>query len=269
MLLPGGFVEDGVRRRSFAFRQPDGEMELSVAAARTGSSLPARVTAVLAQCLAELCGGPADEARVAALCVADRQFLVRQLAARLGRNPLWHQGKCEACGQTFDFQLDPSQLPVSEAGPGFPHAHLVWGGRRYRLRVPTGEDQCAIAAVGDEAEARRQLASRLVLACDDRGFEPGSVTLAEPMLETLESVLEEVAPQVVLFVQTHCPECDEANQVYMDPYRLLAGTADDLLDEIHGIAAFYHWSERQILALPTARRKAYLKRIDRARGMAS
>lgn len=35
-------------------------------------------------------------------------------------------------------------------------------------------------------------------------------------------------------------------------------SADLLLTEVHALALHYHWSERDILALPRARRRRYL-----------
>ncbi len=68
-------------------------------------------------------------------------------------------------------------------------------------------------------------------------------------------------------MQTECPECGAANNVDLDPYRVLARSSDELLRQVHQIATHYHWGEAEILAMPRMRRQRYLDLIDRDRGM--
>jgi hypothetical protein len=265
MPLPGGLVEHGERRRDYRFRPLSGALELALAEAGDAApSMPHAVTQALALALDGLAGAPATPERVAALCVADRQYLMRELDAHLGSGPGWQQGACAGCGARFDFPLDPAALPVQEAGPGFPEAQVELGGQAWRFRLPTGADQERLAARSDlpEAEAMAWLMRRLACAplpadADDAGA-----------MQAVESALEEVSPAIVLRVQAQCPDCGQASEVELDPYRALERPADDLLLEVHRIAWHYHWPEDQILALPQARRRRYLQLIDRARGMA-
>jgi len=70
-------------------------------------------------------------------------------------------------------------------------------------------------------------------------------------------------------VQAACPACGAPHVIDTDPYRALSlQSAGRLLQEIHILAATYHWGEAEILALPLERRRIYLDLIDRARGMA-
>jgi hypothetical protein len=57
--------------------------------------------------------------------------------------------------------------------------------------------------------------------------------------------------------------------VQLDWYRGIHKPIDELLDQIHRLAANYHWSEQEILALPKQRRTAYLRRLDRERGVSN
>jgi hypothetical protein len=38
---------------------------------------------------------------------------------------------------------------------------------------------------------------------------------------------------------------------------------DDLYDEVHIIAYYYKWGEKEILSLPSFKRRMYLERIDK------
>jgi len=79
--------------------------------------------------------------------------------------------------------------------------------------------------------------------------------------------MDDASPAIVTEVQAGCPHCGKDNRVELNPYSALNRSENRLLTEIHQIALHYHWSERDILMLPRARRSAYLRLIDRTRGM--
>ena len=251
MLLPGGIVRDGARRRDFAFRPVDGALEVALAEAAAEPSVPRAVTSVLAAALARLGGEPADVQTVRELAVGDRQFLVRQLSAHLGRDPVWLTAVCRACGESFDFQLRQAALPVKEAGDGFPFAEVDG----MRLRVPRGADQEAIADIDDDDEAIEALFARCLIEGDGE-------------LEAAAAALEAASPEVALAALATCPSCDAANEVAIDPYLGLQRHGEELFAEVHLLASTYHWSQAEILALPRERRRLYLRLIDRDRGVA-
>lgn len=264
MRLPGGLVDHGERRRDFAFHPVSGALELALSeAGEQAPSMPCAVTRALTLSLARLAGAPPTPERVAALCVADRQYLMRALDGHLGAGAAWMQGSCPGCGQRFDFRLDPAELPVQEAGPGFPQAQVELDGRPLWFRLPTGADQELLARQAElpQDDASAWLMQRL--ACGGTPPEPTAEAMA-----AVEAALERVSPAIVLAVQAACPDCGTAAEVELDPYGMLARPADALLHEVHRIAWHYHWPEAEILALPQARRQRYLRLIDRARGMA-
>jgi len=263
-LLPGGLFRDGERRRRFAFRPLDGRLELRLAEASEATSPPAAVTAVLAAALAEVGGEPASEEIVRRLTVGDRQFLVRQLAAHLGRDPIWLTAPCQVCGESFDISVSQAALPVKEAGAGFPFVEITTARGPLTLRVPDGADQEAIASL-PEAEGIRALAERCRLDVGADGGAPPPLSAAERA--AAEAALEVASPEVALGVLATCPECGAENEVGVDPYLCLLGDGEGLFVEVDLLASRYGWSEAEILALPRARRQRYLRLIDQARGM--
>ncbi|MCP4657399.1 MAG: hypothetical protein GY856_18495 [bacterium] len=273
MLLPGGLWHDGERRRSFAFKPLTGAVELAIAESGEGDrDLPLRVSLVLAAALAELGGQRPTPQLAGQLPVADRQFLVRLLAAHLGRGGVWLTVPCHHCAEPFDFFVEQSALPVKEAGEGFPFAGAEISAGRCHLRIPTGADQQAVAGLEDDADAVETLARRCLTAIDDdgdhgSGASLGDLTLSRGDLAAINAALEAVAPEVALQVQPVCPECGQANEVAVDPYLCLSDGGDELFAEIFHMATTYHWSEPEILALPRHRRQRYLKLADQARGM--
>lgn len=268
--LPGGLGAPGALARDYAFRALDGTLELALAEAGAAAChTPDAVTRTLCAALASLAGAPPSTERVAALCVADRQVLMRELATRLGVQRRWLSAACGACRARFDLQLDVAELPTKPAGPAFPQPCIEWQGRAYRLRVPCGADQAWLADAGLAAgDAARALAARLVVAIDGQPADGLAAGVPhEAWLAAADAALDEAAPALATEALAACPECGHANAVPLDPYGALGTGSAALLDDVHRLASHYHWSERDILALPRTRRLDYLRRIDAERGV--
>lgn len=264
MLLPGGVVRDGDRRREFSFKPLNGELELAIVESRRAfDSWPARVTAVLSAALAEVGGSEATPEVVASMCVADRQFLVRQLAAWLGRDDVWLSARCASCGEPFDFQLRQTELPIKPAGESYPFASVEAGGERRRLRVPNGADQEAVASIAGQAEAIAELVRRCLIDGDPEA----AASWSAEEIDRVERALEAVSPEVGVAAAVECPECGHGDRIAIDPYLALQREREDLFAEVHALASAYHWSEAEILAMPSHRRRTYVDLLDQARGM--
>jgi predicted RNA-binding Zn-ribbon protein involved in translation (DUF1610 family) len=265
-MMPGGFWRHGWRdgecRRDWSFRTLTGEVELSILeAGRDRRSVPQRVTAVLTAALAELGGAAVEAETVRALSVADRQYLMRRLAVEIGVEESWIAARCPQCGASFDIPVRHGELPVKPAGEGYPFATVDTSLGPVRFRVPDGADQEAVAGIADPREARRALASR---CSDDLAGE-----LSDEDLDRAEAALEAVAPEVVTRAQAACPDCGEAAEVHLDPYVCLGAANSGLFLDVHALASAYHWSEKEILAMPRERRRLYLSLVDQSRGMVS
>jgi hypothetical protein len=267
MQLPGGISEPDGLKRDFAFHTVTGELELALAeAAAYAANTPHAVTQVLARALSVLGEASPSPQRVAALCVPDRQFLMRQLQQHTGYASNWRSEQCETCGEGFDFFLDESELPVAPAGDSYPAVKLELNGTAVSLRVPDGSDQAAIAHIEDDNEARCNLLARCI--CLNQGDSLQWLEdIDESMLELLDNTLEELAPGITTQVQAVCPYCGVQQVIPLNPYALLELNVDELLGQLHQIAMHYHWSEPQILSLPQQRRWQYLRMIEQARGM--
>lgn len=265
-MMPGGFWRHGWRdgecRRDWSFRTLTGEVELALLeAGRDRGSVPQRVTAVLSAALAELGGAAVHPDAVRALSVADRQFLMRRLAVELGMEESWIAATCPECGAAFDLPVRHGELPAKPAGEGYPFATVETSLGPVRFRVPDGADQEAVAGIPDPREARRALAAR---CAEDLVGE-----LSEDDLDRAEAALEAVAPEVVTRAQAACPDCGRPAEVVLDPYVCLGAAGGGLFLDVHTLASVYHWSEREILAMPRERRRLYLSLVDQSRGMVS
>ncbi len=254
MLLPGGLCrEDGIVDREWALMPLDGHVELALWEAWHGArSKVGAVTRAIASAIA-LAGARenADDA-AADLSVADRQFLLAQLARQLGASRFWLSADCTSCGKPFDVAVDLARLPVKTAGESYPFAEAKLAHRTVRLRAPTGRDQAAVEEIADEGQAVRTLVERLVER--DAHAEPA---LSDDDLEAIDEALQAVAPEVATAVTSACPDCGADNATSFDVAELLLSSLRNPLEEVHDIAATYHWGEGEILALPRERRHQY------------
>lgn len=123
-----------------------------------------------------------------------------------------------------------------------------------RFRLPAVQDQLEV--MGHPA-AESLLASRCI---DGR-------KLNARELARVERAMESMAPLVSRPLAGNCPECGQpvtmplhVPKLVMDELRL---SAAGVHDEIHAIAAAYHWTEASILAMPQSRRRAYAETIRR------
>ena len=277
MRLPAGLLLQGRLHREFRFGPLTGKAEMALAeCASEGGSVPVRVTSALFATLASVGGQRPSRALVQRLFVADRQFLMRQLAIQLGLDSLWLTPRCSRCGVAFDISVTLSALPAKPAGPGFPYAPARTSQGTFRVHAPNGEDQEAIVNVDDPAAARRCLAGRCIverLEDDERRRSTGQPAvdvsaLSEEDLSAIDTALESVCPELAVGARAVCPECDAVQEVPVDPYLCLRRSPSEIYLDVHVLASAYHWSEPQILALPRSRRKRYLSLVDGDRGMA-
>jgi len=258
--LPGGALIGARLARDAAFRPFTGhlEEELAQVLEAPAASRPALVSALLAAALEDIGGEPATTQRVAGLGSTDRQFLMLAFALEHGEDHQWRHVDCPSCGKRFDVGFHLSSLPVTPAGEGYPWTELALGGRRLRLRVPTGEDEERIAGLAP-ADARRSLAVACVAAIDSGPPTPaGLAALDGAALDAIDTALDAIAPQLPATLATTCSECGAPHALPLDPYEVAMPRPAQLYQEVHELALRYHWSEAEILELPRARRRMYL-----------
>ena len=85
-----------------------------------------------------------------------------------------------------------------------------------------------------------------------------------------ERALDAIAPTLRTDVEGPCPECRDGRALDVDTRELcltdLRFAAGAVLEETHLLASEYHWSEREILELPSARRATYAEWVRASRG---
>jgi hypothetical protein len=163
--------------------------------------------------------------------------------------------QCPECTETLELMLRASELRA-EYGDADELYELVSGDHRLRFRLPTSVDLLEIADVPDADVARNLLLDRCLVVAEPDGADPAAVAYA---------VAEQMAardPQSDVHLSLTCPACSHAWSAPLDIADFLWRKVDDrarqLLAEIASLASAFGWSEREILALGTARRAHYL-----------
>jgi hypothetical protein len=201
---------------------------------------------------------------LASLSVAERDArLLRLRAATLGPR-LATFTPCPRCGERLEAELDTSAL--FSAPPAQGPLEARGGGVTMRFRLPDSRDLAAAARCASVDEARRALVERCVgEAFRDDGAAVAPAELSAEAAAALARAMGEAAPAADATLGLACPACGHAWEAALDVgavfWAELAARARGLLREVHALAAAYHWSESEILAMTPARRRAYLEMV--------
>jgi len=235
-----------------------------------GLSPAARTTRLLAAAVRAVgpCS-PLDEALARQLTAGDREALLLALHDAQFGGRMHALLSCPHCAAALELDLAVDELLLPDRAAAVlppcevadPQAGLV----KLQLRLPTGADleQAAHEAAIDPDTAIQALLERCVLsACDHEGR---AVALSAPLLRAAADAIAAGDPQAEVALVLDCPQCAARFEVLFDTARFvfdrLEAVARDFWREVHDIAARYHWSESDIVALPPSRRRRYLQMI--------
>lgn len=271
--LPSGYRTGGGQAREAQLRPLSGEDMLELAD-EYRALLPAQwVTEVLARCVTRLGPeAPASREAIRALAVGDREALLLHLRRLTWGDRLPCLLACPACAEQLeidarvaDLLLPPYEDTVEEhelvARQGDGAAAVL------RFRLPTGADQeaAAAAAQSDLAAAVDLLLRRCMRGATTADGEQAG-ELSASVARQLSSRMAELDPQAEISLQLACPACGAVCSALFDSARYLmeeveAG-ARALYRDVHLLAACYHWSAGEIIAMSAARRGRFLRLLD-------
>lgn len=185
---------------------------------------------------------------------------------------------CPACAERIEYTLSVQALLAGAddedadddalAGVGrtleLPFGELP--GPPCRLRHPSSQDvgeALRVASADTAASADEAIdagVQALLLRCLAGSLQPDHDP--RQLADAFGRALAEAAPLADPQVALQCPACGMQWDEALDIARFLRADIDAaalrLLHEVHALALAYHWSERDILALPAARRRFYL-----------
>jgi hypothetical protein len=197
-----------------------------------------------------------DSAALADVAVSTRDACVFELRTALFGARYCGVVDCPQCAARLEFSCDADTL--RRAREAVESALTACDGS-IALRLPTSRDlSFALHASDDEEHGARCLVERCCTPLDGR-WDEARYRAAEAALDV------EIGRADMQFAM-QCADCGSAWQTTFDIcawlWSELERHACALLDEVHRLAGYYGWSEREILALHPARRAAYLARCD-------
>lgn len=197
----------------------------------------------------------ASDSALLRLALGTRDRLLMRLRARLLGEALTARQRCGGCGEDFEIDFTADQVGLApraddESLPEAPAGSLSYRRRSFAVRALCLGDMIAAESAGGVEAAREILAARTA---------PEAPAEA---LGRLAETLEALDPAADTVVEAACPQCGAAQELRLDPaafvWEELAARAPRILRDVAELARIYHWSEREILAMPASRRAFYL-----------
>lgn len=221
----------------------------------------AMVTRLLTQCTVDR-GGDGSQGFYRELSAGNRLERLLLLAAGGPDQALSLPCKCRNCREDLDLELTVAELSaLQREADAIATVGVELGGRRIEFRKPKGRDLEAWGEMVFDNE-RDAVAMMIATLAVDRDT-PGS--MAPDSFGAVEHALEEADPLIDFRAIVRCGECGETNDYNVDlmdtALRMLRHAQNELVTALHQLASHYHWSEREIFAVPEWRRQRYLHLI--------
>jgi hypothetical protein len=261
-VVPGGYVDDaGVSHREVALRPLSGRDEEYLAALPAETPSAVVVTQLLARAIQRI--GTIveiDAALARKMLVGDREFLTLKLCELTNGDRVYASLQCAsaACARPMEVPLTLAGIPIDERPVERRTFVREVEGGRLEFRLPTGDDQEALASRADDPAGADELLRRCIVAVPPQMRFADAARLAEELIE-------QIAPRIELEIEARCPECGAVASTDVDlmPFVLseLAGDPNGIRHDVHFLAWHYHWPESEILALTRRSRRRYIDLI--------
>lgn len=236
--------------------------------------LPAeRITALLTHCLTKL--GPKSSVNfkdVRSLVAGDRDALFLHLRCLMYGERIQSVIKCPEADceekMNLEFNVNDILVPPNKKTKEIYERNIDANGCRYKVkfRLPTGADQEAVARL---AQHDSKTASKLLLKrCIKDVKKNGSKIKLEnrlpvALVKSLSKRMSELDPQAEVLLDLTCPACKQKFFANFDIgdyfFKELIADSHQLYGEVHVLALYYHWNEKDILKLTNSKRRMYLR----------
>lgn len=196
-----------------------------------------------------------------ALTVGERDIHILAVRAGTFGDAIDIVSTCPACAAEVEATVTAQALGLER------HAHpptvrqqaCSIGGHQLMLRAVTAGDLAELEVHRAPERLRDELLARCVVAVDGVAgapVPPACSDEAERLLQTIDSAAD-------IELDLVCPDCQSQWSELFDAVSLLRDAimtaAPRLLTDVADLARLYHWSEKDILAMPAWRRRFYLE----------
>jgi hypothetical protein len=202
---------------------------------------------------------------LARLSIGQRDRLLLELRESLFGSNLNGLTDCAACEQTLEVHLDASALKLSGEQGATDPLSIAADGYEIVLRLPDSVDLSAISGAASVPSGRTRLLERLVISCLYQGQPTEAKMLPEAIVELVEERMSAAEPQADIQLNLVCAHCEARNETLFDIGSFLCKEVEvlalRLLREIHELARAYSWSETEVLAMSSWRRRCYMEML--------
>jgi hypothetical protein len=173
---------------------------------------------------------------------------------------------CAQCGSEADVEFSISEIEPLLPEPAQTESTLATHGLWVRYRLARNEDLSAAGASGCDPLA--ELMRRCIISAVDGDGEPVSVAdLPNEIGEALVDSMAAADPAASVEFALDCSTCEATWIDEVDIRAILWSDLTDwvgrILTDVHSLASEYGWSESEIIALPTWRRRWYTEAVGR------
>ncbi|WP_299302792.1 hypothetical protein [uncultured Litoreibacter sp.] len=234
----------------------DVERQLGAALSRA-LPRPDRVSGVLEAVFAQIGGVATSRSLIERLPTGARAWLLTRAAVRFLPGVQWFQSTCDACEESYDLSLSLADVPRGEPSKAFPVIDIATSLGTKRFEVPNGRTELELSGT-ERMDGLRSLAALTGLSLS---AEEDAAAFTEDDLAEIDAALDAATPDISESIVTSCPACAAQTATVIDPLEFAFPNAAALDRDTHLIASAYGWGERDIHALPSARRRRYAQMI--------
>jgi hypothetical protein len=262
--------------RRAAVRRLTGHDEQALAELPADTPVHSRVIALLERMVSFEDDADGDDVSAAAtdaasvlkkLSLGDRALLLLTARKLIIGDNLSCTTSCPSCemAMSLDISVEAIIMRAEDRELSMENYELKASGfSSLRVRPLTAEDQdMLVIKKGSGPDA---LAQELAKACIVRSESALPEILPESLLEAISSRLDEIDPLSNINLRLLCPECGHGFLASLPVEDFVLGelgmTGGQLEREVHWLAFNYHWTEDQILSLPSAKRKRYVELVN-------
>ncbi|MCP4117235.1 MAG: hypothetical protein GY737_17935 [Desulfobacteraceae bacterium] len=256
------------------FIRPFGLFETDLGINFSQNRRPYLITDILACCTRDMNHGTPEDDFFWDLTIGKRVecLMAIVMSGRASRLPVHPRCLNGMCGEPMEIEFSMEEIAALQ------HRHdhvdpvaVRIDNREFRFRKPTGRDQLGWldTPFPDEDAAVRTMIQ--TLWCRDGTADPDhEAPIPDHWVGTIDNAMMETDPLVNFTLTIHCPHCGREGPYNINLeerlLRELRKARENLIGEIHCLAAHYHWSEGQILSIPPWRRRHYLALIEKQGG---
>ena len=233
-------------------------------------SRPYLATKILQCCTLDNYGDPPEKDFFLDLTVGKRNECLLTLATLGGSSLLNFSTPClnRACNQEMEIEISVDELVTLQHQYDDSDSFIIRvGDHSMIVRKPKGYDQLEWLknSYADEDEAIKEMINTL-LSRNEKLVKDRNLLFSEEWVQIINDSMDEFDPLVNFNFMVYCPYCGNEGRYDVDLEKVSLQRLKDaqihLIESIHHLAKYYHWSEEQFFSIPPWRRSHYLALIE-------